>query len=372
MTNSFVYALPVKLVFGIGAVESLGEITKNSNFSKGVLVTDKLFVDTGVAASIMKSCPTIVDIFSDFTPNPLLSQVQSCANLLKNIGADFVVALGGGSSMDLAKFACSMVFADSSPQEYFYKRKTFSDKHLPLIALPTTAGTGSEVTSVSVCNDDLTGIKAPLNSENFYPYMAVVDPALTLSVPPFVTAVTGLDALSHALEAYWSNNHQPICDMYAEKSLELIFANLEKAYNNGADINARTAMSLGSIYAGLAFAQPKTAAVHGCSYILANYNLYHGEACAFTLDMFLIENASVDSRLNDLAKKLGFCDALAVAERINELKAKFKLKRKFVDIGVKDIEEFASQCIKHPLFANNPKKYDAESLAKELKKHYGE
>lgn len=369
MVKDFSYSQTVILNFGIGISEKLDGIIKQQGFKCGMLICDKLFASNGVAEKIKASSPCIAAIFSDITPNPLLSEVEKAAKLLKDINADFVIALGGGSSIDLAKFACSMVFAKHKSQEYFYKRQVFSNEHLPLIAMPTTAGTGSEVTAVSVCNDDETGVKQPLNHPNFYPYMALIDPKCTLSVPPFVTAVTGLDAMSHALEAFWSVNHQPICDMYAEKSLKLIFENLEKSYDNGSDIEARANMSLGALYAGLAFAQSKTAAVHACSYPLStDYHLCHGEACAFTLNLFLLENASVDARLHTLAHSLGFDSVEMMADRINELKKKFKLKLTFADIGKEDIETLAELCLKHPLFNNNPKQYSTKELTEVLKR----
>ncbi|MDD3947544.1 MAG: iron-containing alcohol dehydrogenase [Clostridia bacterium] len=371
MRNSFAYSLPVKIVFGVGVAEQLKDIATSCGFKRGVLIADKLFAENGMADKIMKDCPSLVALYSDITPNPMLSEVTAAAELLRQTEADYAVALGGGSSMDLAKFACSLVFADSTATDYFYKRKVFGAKHLPLVVLPTTAGTGSEVTSVSVCNDDQTGIKSPLPCDNFYPYLAVVDPLLTLSVPPFVTATTGIDAMSHALEAFWSVNHQPVCDMYAEKSLELIFSHLEKAYLCGEDIEARSAMSLGALYAGLAFALPKTAAVHACSYPLSiRYHLNHGEACAFTLDMFLRENASVDGRLHTLAQKLGFRGVGAMADKIKDFKEKFGFKTTLKALGCEDVAALAAECQSHPLFQNNPKKFTAKSLA-EVFCYYG-
>lgn len=369
MVNEFAYPLKVDLRFGAGIAEKLDEIIREQNFKRGVLICDKLFAENGVADRIRNSSSAIISIFSDITPNPLLSQAEKAARLLQEVNADFAIALGGGSSIDLAKFACSMVFAQHKAQEYFFKRQIFDFAHLPLIAMPTTAGTGSEVTAVSVLNDDATGQKAPLTHNNFYPHMAIIDPALTLSVPPFVTAVTGLDAMSHALEAYWSIKHQPICDIFAENSLKLIFDNLEKAYIDGGDITARSNMSLGSLYAGLAFSQAKTAAVHACSYPLSiDYNLCHGEACALTLDLFLLENASADGRIHALAQRLGFASVEAMAQAIAQLKKKFKLKQSFAEIGVVDIESLAKKCVNHPILAFNPKTYTPDEMAKVLKR----
>jgi len=364
MPDNFSYALPVKIEFGAGLRGKLHAIAQAAGFSRGVLLCDKMFEKNDTAAGILKDTPSLCAVYSDITPNPLLSEVSDAAQLLREKKADYAVALGGGSSMDLAKFACSLVYAERSAEEFFYKRAVFDTRHIPLIVMPTTAGTGSEVTPVSVCNDPKTGVKAPLNHPNFYPYLALVDPELTLSVPPFVTAVTGLDAMSHALEAVWSVNHQPICDALAAEGLVSIFKNLEQAYDQGSDLVARTGMSYGALLAGLAFGQPKTAAVHACSYPLSSLcHLSHGEACAFTLELFVAINAAADERIDALAKKLGFAGAQAMADKIAYLKKKFKLKTSLVDIGAPDAIALASACVKHPLFANNPVRLTTEELA---------
>lgn len=354
----------VNIKFGVGARFELQSIVEKEGFSRGILICDKLFFSNGVADSLRTNCKSIVGIYSDITPNPMLSEVLRATALIKEKSADFVIALGGGSSLDLAKFACSMVFADGKITDYFYKRTAFSEKHLPLIAMPTTAGTGSECTAVSVLNDDATGTKSPVNSPNFYPYMAVVDPEFTLSVPPFITAITGIDAMSHALEAYWSIHNNPISDIYAIEGLKLIFQNLEKAYSEGQNIEVRINMSFGATLAGLAFATAKTAGVHACSYPLSiNHHLSHGEACAFTLDAFLLANATAEpERLNRLAKELGFNSLEAMAQKIKQMKQSFKLKTTLGQVGITDTKTLAEECLVHPLMANNPKKFSSEEL----------
>lgn len=354
--KNFDFFSPVRIKFGSGEAENLGATVNSLGFKKGILICDKLFAENGTADKLIAACPAISQIFSDITPNPLLQEVRNVAQIMKKSKFDFAVALGGGSSIDLAKFACSAVFAEFDVTEYFYKRKVFSDKHIPLIAVPTTAGTGSEVTSVSVCNDEITKIKAPLLCDNFYPYMAVIDPKLTLTVPPFITAVTGLDALSHALEAYWANGSQPICDSFAIGALRYIFDNLKAAYDNGSNLSAREGMSLGALMAGLSFALPKTAGCHGCSYGLSNnYHLCHGEACAFTLDSFVrINSKALPEKMNYLAKVLGFGDTDGLADEIAALKKHFKLKTTLRDIGADDISKLAYDCSIHTAMKNNP------------------
>ncbi|NLI62680.1 MAG: iron-containing alcohol dehydrogenase [Methanosarcinaceae archaeon] len=359
------FYIPTKIYFETGITDRLKDILKDENFKRALLICDSFFEENGTAEEIKNKNDAVLDIFSDFTPNPMLSKVEKASKLLKELDADCVIALGGGSCLDLAKFASAYRYADGKIQDYFFGKKKF-EKHIPLIAIPTTAGTGSEVTCVSVCNDDISGIKSPLNDEKFYPYISIVDPRLTLSVPPFVTATTGLDAMAHALEAYWCCAHRDITDTFAVASLKSIFGSLEQAYSDTKrqNIEARREMSKGSLFAGLAFSQTKTAAVHACSYPLSsNFYLSHGEACAFTLDLFLLENAKFDKRIETLAKELGFVNVDEMASKIKYFKKKFKLKTTLADLGCKDSKKLAEECLAHPLYNNNPVKHSVEELA---------
>ena len=360
----FTLSQPVKIEFGVGKINRLQEIIEKNGFSKGVLICDKLFVNNGFADELVKKTPSLLDIYSDITPNPMLSEVLKAREVLKKNDADFVVAMGGGSSMDLAKFAAAMFNETGDITDYFYKRKDFETKPLPLIAIPTTSGTGSEVTSVSVCNDDETGTKSPLAHPNFFAHTTLVDPTLTVSLPPFVTATTGLDAMAHALEAYWCNAHNPVSDGLAIYALNKIFANIELAYKDGKNINARSEMSLGSLIAGLAFAPTRTAEVLACSYPLSMYyHLCHGEACAFTLDSFVLKNSENDKqRMTFLAQSLGFNSPNEMSTRIKEIKKNLGMKITLKDVGIEDVKALADACAAQPLMSNNPGKLTSEDL----------
>ena len=162
-------------------------------------------------------------------------------------------------------------------RSYHSEGAKLDGRHLPLIAIPTTAGTGSEVTPISVLDDPEKGIKAPLAHNNFFPKVALVDPELTLTLPRFVTACTGLDALAHAIEGYWSRNHQPICDVLALEAAKLVPEALSIVLEDGSNIGAREAMCRAALLAGMAFQIPKNAAVHACSFpISSRYHQPHG------------------------------------------------------------------------------------------------
>ena len=192
--------------------------------------------------------------------------------------------------------------------------------------------------------------------------IAIVDPLLTLTVPPRTTMNTGIDAMAHALEGYWSRNHNPISDLMAVESVRLVLENLETAYKDGKNVEARGKMSLGALIGGLAFALPKTAGSHACSYPLSeDYHLPHGEAVAFTLDSFVRINA--DERLNELCRRVGLRDASELAERIAALKALGGLRRTLGDLGENvDVDKLAHDSAVHPLMGNNPVPMDEAKL----------
>ncbi|MFA9397020.1 MAG: iron-containing alcohol dehydrogenase family protein [Clostridiaceae bacterium] len=352
------YIQPVKISFGTGKIEDLFDILSDLNLKNGILVSDPIFKENGLAYKVLDySKGLITTIFSNITPNPTVDSVDECADIIRKNNINFVVALGGGSSLDCAKAAASSAKTPYSIVEFHSGGRKLGNEHLPLIAIPTTSGTGSEVTMVAVLSDPKKGIKAPIGSPNFYPAMAIIDPALTVTVPKKVTAGTGLDVLSHALEGFWSKNHQPICDACAFHAIGLVFKYLLRAYNDGTDIEAREKMCEASLMAGLAFGLPKTTGSHACSFPLTSkYHIPHGEACAFTLDAFLRINKNAEGgRVNDLCKKLGFKDAEEMADKILAMKKEMGLKSTLEEAGINenDIVELA-KLSQHPNMLNNP------------------
>lgn len=362
------YYQPVTIIFGTNKINSLYEILSEYNLKNGLLISDPFFVKSGLSNKILElSKGLITHIFSDITPNPTVENVDSCCNTIKSNNIQFLVALGGGSSLDCAKAASSLCFTKDSIRDYMINGKTFEDKSLPIIAIPTTSGTGSEVTCVSVISDHKNNIKSPIVHTNFYPKIAIIDPALTLTVPPYITASTGFDVLAHALEGFWSKNHQPICDALSIHAAKLVFENLYEAYKDGSNLEAREKLSEASVIAGLAFALPKTAGSHACSYPLTNiYNIPHGEACAFTLDLFTRINAEAEGgRLHYFAKQIGFDNAYQMADRILELKKMMNMKITLKDANIKeeDLDLLSSLCM-HPNMLNNPVSMNPKSIKK--------
>lgn len=352
------YIQPVEIIFGNGKIKELKHIINQKGYKNGLLICTDFIVRSGQAQNILNNSDgKLIKIFSNIEPNPTVQNVDECAEIIRNNNIEFLVAVGGGSVLDAAKAAGSICLTNDSISLYHGTEKQIPTQHLPLIAIPTTSGTGSEVTNVSVLTDKIARKKHPIASKGFYPELAIIDPELTYTVPPKITAQTGIDVLSHALEAYWSKNHQPICDALALQACDLVFKNLLTAYHEPNNIVARENMSQASLLAGLAFAVTKTTASHACSYPLTNiYNISHGEACGLTLDYFArINGKNDDGRLNILARNLGFESMDDMANHIYELKEKLGLINNLRDFNLTDeqIDELV-KLSKHPNLENNP------------------
>lgn len=360
------YNQPVSIVFGSGRLKDLPELIKRTGGKKGILVTTEPFASNGTAKSAAENSDGLIaEIFTDVSPNPDVTEVDKCASVIREKNIDFVVAMGGGSVMDCAKAASAVCLTDNSIREYHGTGKTLPNKALPLIAVPTTSGTGSEVTCVSVLTDHAAGKKAPIVSDTFFPAFALIDPELTVSMPPKLTAICGLDVLCHAVEGYWSKGHQPICDACAIYAAKLVFENVLKAYQQPENLLFREKMAEASVIAGLSFTLPKTTSSHACSFPLTNlYGIPHGEACALTLDYFAKVNAAADGgRVLKLARELGFEDVTEMSSMIYTLKKAMGLRVDLKDLNLTDadIDELV-RISHHPNMLNNPVEITDEIL----------
>ena len=357
MANEFVYSQPVKIWFGEGKFAALSEILRELGVGRCVIVCGRHFAPQ--AEALRADCGAIAGVFGEVEQNPQLSGVEQTVRLCRETNADAVIGIGGGSSLDTAKFAAAVAPNAGEAAEYYRGERPFAEKRLKIIAVPTTAGTGSEVTQVSVVSNGTE--KKTINNPVFMPVAAIVDPLLSASVPPRTTMNTGLDAMAHALEGYWSRNHQPISDLMAIEAVRTILQYLERAYRDGGDREARAKMAYAALLGGLAFAMPKTAACHACSYPLSeDYHLPHGEACAFTLDSFVRINA--DERLEYLCRAAGLSGTEELARRISELKALASLRSRLGELGEVDLDKLCRDCAAHPLMANNPVRMDEHAL----------
>ena len=367
---NWTFNLPVKIGFGNSKRGEIKKYIDEIGGKRGVLVCSKTLAKGGAAQDIINAANgSISAVFSDIRPNPTTDNVNACAALMREIGADFAVALGGGSPMDCCKAAAAIAKGNDIIESYHTGGKPISaDEAIPMIALPTTSGTASEVTNISVLTDLSKNLKQPMNDEAMFPKIAIVDPELTLSVPPAVTASTGLDVLSHAVESFWSTLNQPVCSACSLHAARLVFKYLERAFNDGADLEAREKMAEASIVAGVAFSHPRTTGSHACSFPLTNiYGVPHGEACAFTLDYFIkfnADNADESGRLAQFARDCGFENAHAMADEITAMKKRMGMRTKLSEIGCKTNEQLAELAEKSMsmLMERNPIPLNKENI----------
>ena len=277
---------PNKVLFGIGASREIGKEAKALGGTKVLIVTDPGVVNSGLVASLrtnLEEAGMKVFLFDRVEPEPSASLVDESAQLAKENGVDVVIGVGGGSSLDIAKGASLLASNPGNVLDYS-GMDLIPKRGLPKILVPTTAGTGSEVTRVFVLIDKRDNMKKVVFSNYSIPELALVDPMLTISMPSKVTADTGMDALVHAIETYVSMNATPFSDLLASRAIELISKYLPMAFAKGENIEARYHMSLASLLAGMAFASGGLGAVHALAYPLGTeYHLPHGRTNAIML-----------------------------------------------------------------------------------------
>lgn len=308
----FEFTLPTKLIYGVGILGNIGDSVKAFGKRKAIVVTDEVLVATGlvdkVKAGFEGSQIEIACTFDKVPPNSTIDTVGQCAALAKQKKCDLFIAVGGGSVIDTAKVANILVVKGGKLQDHMgaYLLDS-SESLLPSIVIPTTAGTGSEVTKVAVIADPDNDVKLPFAEDQFLPQLAVLDPEMTLSLPGKLTAATGMDALTHAIEAYVDKEWSPASDALALHAIKLISQNILQACAKPEDMQARGAMQVGSFLAGVAFSHSMVGMVHGISHALGGvYHIPHGLANALVLPEVMTYNleAQVD-RYADIALAMG-------------------------------------------------------------------
>jgi alcohol dehydrogenase len=328
-------------------------------------VADRDLVLLPLFARVQEALPGS-PIFSDVTPDPTVDSVDALAAVVRKQGHDVVIAVGGGSAMDCAKAAAALAAGTLSSIRPVHSGGTpLGAARRPVIAVPTTAGTGSEVTPFAVLNDPEKQVKGPIAGDALYPVHAIVDPELTWSLPRKTTVITGLDALCHAIEGYWSRGHQPLCDVLAIEAARLICGHLRRAAEQPDDAPARAAMSYAATLAGAAFQLPKNAMVHACSFPLSTrYHLPHGAACALTLEEAIRFNApEMGDRMTAFLRGIGLADAEELIALVREWKELGGLPCTLREAGIppEDIPQLARESF-HPLMRNNPRAMTEDDL----------
>lgn len=375
------FKLKTDIIFGNDALGVLKTIASDS----AVLFTDAFMVSSGTADAVkayMTACKKIT-VFSDVKPDPPVELISKAVKFVMDVNADTVFALGGGSAIDAAKSTLMII------REHY-------GKNIKLIAIPTTSGTGSEVTQFSVITDTAAGKKLPLVDESMLPEIAVLDAELVKSVPPAITADTGFDVLTHALEAYISTEANDFSDALAEKAVELVADNLVAVYKNGADLDARAKMHTASCLAGIAFNEVSLGINHGIAHALgAQFHIPHGRANAMILPHVLYFNAELDikfcvkndcktaDKLEMLARRIGYpanspdIGVRNMIQRIKEFQRILKIPTTLGDAGVtksqyEKVKDFIIEsALNDACTATNPRKAspkDVEGILEKIAK----
>jgi alcohol dehydrogenase class IV len=272
---------PHLILAGFGASDRLGQEAMNIGAKKALVVTDKGVMSSGIGKNIrdhLEKNAVRVEIFEEVMSDPDIANAEACIEMAKKDRYDLIVGVGGGSSMDIASIASVMMTNAGTVYDYF-GINLVKNPGIPTILIPTTAGTGAEVTPNAILTDTKEKLKKAIVSPHIFPRVAIVDPLLHVSMPPSVTSSSGIDALTHAIESYTSNNATILTDLFAREGMIMIGRSLRTAVANGNDMGARYDMAIGSLYAGISLANAGVTAVHALAYPLGGqFNVAHGIA----------------------------------------------------------------------------------------------
>ncbi|MBW0235099.1 L-threonine dehydrogenase [Pseudomonas sp. D1HM] len=370
MTSTFF--IPAVNIMGNGCLDEAMTAIRNYGFRKALIVTDAGLAKAGVAARIAEKL-ALQDIesviFDGAKPNPSIANVEAGLEVLKQHQCDFVVSLGGGSPHDCAKGIALCATNGGHIRDYEGLDQS-SKPQLPLVAINTTAGTASEMTRFCIITDEDRHVKMAIVDRNVTPLLSVNDPELMVAMPKGLTAATGMDALTHAIEAYVSTAANPITDACAIKAMELISQNLRKAVQDGKDLTARENMAYAQFLAGMAFNNASLGFVHAMAHQLGGfYDLPHGVCNAVLLPHVQTFNASVcAARLTDVARALGVDvsglspeeGAQAAVAAIRTLARDVEIPAGLRDLGAKldDIPILATNALKDACGLTNPRRAD--------------
>jgi alcohol dehydrogenase class IV len=393
MRETWTFHSAGQLLFGRNAVRHLGEVVRRLGARRVLLVTDPVLVGAGIAERLQAALAedgVAVSVFDGGEPEPSLRAADACIAAARQFQPDALVGLGGGSNMDLAKITATVLAHGAGPRDYVGDDKV-PGPVAPLVCVPTTAGTGSEVSAASVLTDSDNHIKVGVLSNYLRPRVALVDPLLTVSCPPKVTADSGIDALTHAIEAYTAvdnatfplppgersvyQGRHPVGDMLAEKAIALIGSHLRRAVANGNDLEAREGMALGATLAGLAFSNVGVAVVHALEYPVGGAtHCSHGAGNGLLLPFVMRFNLPARQReLAAVARLLGEdvagLDEGRAAERavaaVQQLRRDIGIPRRLRDLGVAEgqLRPFAEKAFAvKRILRVNPRPVTADDL----------
>lgn len=368
----FTLLAPARSLFGWGRLAELGAEAAMLG-THALVVTGRTAarrsgtLDRALAALAKENVATTT--FERVAPDPSLDTVTEGTELARQSACDLVIGIGGGSSMDAAK-AIAIMAAQPRPVEHYFAGKPFDERGLPLVAAPTTSGTGAECTNNSVLTDRRNGIKKSLRGPGMVPAVALVDPELTVSAPRGVTAHSGMDALVQAMECYVTKGAQPVSDVLALRAMSLIYRALPTAVADGRDRAARERMALGSHMAGLAFASAGLGAVHGLAHPIGHdFGVPHGRVCAVLLPPVLEFNLpACREKFDRMAEAMGLSGGEALPGAMRERLEQLGIAPHFREFGTDDsaIPKILSLC-RSGSMKSNPRPASDEDLTEILK-----
>ena len=376
MRTEFEFYSPVKIVTGVGKSQHMDQWAKEFNAKRLLVITgdhvskSESFLEF---ADCMKELELNFEIFSRTVPEPPMEMVDQLADYMREQEFDLVIAVGGGSPMDTAKAVCMLKNNEGKIKDYLFGgTKTPIHPSIPLICIPTTAGSGSEVSAASVIEDTENHIKLSCTHPNLLPKVAIIDPLLQLDMPPRITAGTGMDAMTHAIEAYTSKNASVFSDLYARRAIELIGAYLPKVMEDPKDLDARMMMAQASSMAAIAFLNGGLGAVHGISQTMGGIaHTPHGISNAILLPKVMAYNyiGNLD-RFADIAGLLG-CDTKGMTKEeaakqavllIKELNKRVGIPEHISELGVTKemFPQIAEGTMEYRLLWMNPVEFTEE------------
>ncbi|MBR7631220.1 L-threonine dehydrogenase [Aeromonas popoffii] len=373
---TFKFYIPAINLMGAGCLQEAAADIKGYGYRKALIVTDKILNQIGVVAkltTLLAEHGIESVVFDETKPNPTMANVESGLAMIKANDCDCVISLGGGSPHDCAKGIALVAANGGSIQDYEGVDRS-AKPQLPLIAINTTAGTASEMTRFCIITDDARHVKMAIIDKHVTPLMSVNDPELMLAKPTGLTAATGMDALTHAIEAYVSTIATPVTDASAIMAIQLIAKHLRTAVNQGDDLHAREQMAYAQFLAGMAFNNASLGYVHAMAHQLGGfYDLPHGVCNAVLLPHVQAYNAQVSAaRLKEVARYMGVDvstmndeqGAAAAIKAIKQLALDVKIPAGLAQLGVKadDFDTLASNALKDACGFTNPKQASHEEI----------
>ncbi len=370
------FYMPPKSLMGKGCLKGIVDVINKNGFKKALIVCDKILVEVGLVeklTELLKNNNFDYAIYDGTQPNPTTTNVEEGLKILNDEKCDYVISFGGGSPHDCAK-GIALVATNGGKIKDYEGVNQSKKPQLPLIAINTTAGTASEMTVFTIITDEESHIKMAIVDENILPMVAINDPELMTTMPKSLTAATGMDALTHAVEAYVSIASTPVTDACAVKTVKIVFDYLQKAVEDGSNIEAREQMAYAEYLAGMAFSNASLGYVHAMAHQLGGfYDLPHGVCNAILLPHVCEFNKKVSAkRYAELAKEIGitegsdeelatkFIDAIKNLSKLIEIPSGLSSFEKFDE---KDIPTLTKNALKDACGLTNPIQANAEEIS---------